>query len=90
MSPFFLPVTLTVVCWSVNGASTGPGCESDGALLHTGNSFKPSACQYCTCQSSGQVTCITLECAHTRCEKFETPPGACCPICVDDGPLIII
>jgi hypothetical protein len=42
-----------------------------------------SNCRTCECTSSGQVSCVDIECPVLHCspESQEWPEGQCCPIC---------
>ncbi|KAH9505250.1 hypothetical protein Btru_059054 [Bulinus truncatus] len=75
------------IIWFVYSRSIEYACvSSDGLHMQAGNGYVPSKCTYCTCQNSGDITCVTIQCSPISgsCDKYEVPPGGCCPVCVDD------
>nr|KAI8760689.1 putative collagen alpha-1(II) chain [Biomphalaria glabrata] len=80
-----------VLCLVYGGTIQYTCMSSDGLPMQAGQGYVPTRCKYCKCQNSGEVTCEMIECSSIPgCKNYELPPGGCCPMCVDDGPLIII
>ncbi|GFO41694.1 collagen alpha-1(ii) chain [Plakobranchus ocellatus] len=62
-----------------------PGCMRDGQRYEVGSTYE-EPCKYCFCLPGH----VNFTCSHIMCDiipcpdgwVYNTPPGYCCPICV--------
>eukprot|EP00731_Ephydatia_muelleri_P038281 Em0705g2a len=57
--------------------------SSAGHVYRDGASWVEGDCNHCVC-SGGNTLCSQPSCYLGNCTTFVTPPGACCPACIDD------
>ncbi|KAK0068572.1 cysteine-rich motor neuron 1 protein [Biomphalaria pfeifferi] len=86
---FFLFV-LASVAFYVNSAPASGCVTSNGLQVAEGAIYKPTACEFCTC-NNGRLMCAIQDCAFPHCDTYITPPGHCCPVCQSGfGPEIAV
>ncbi|XP_029630054.1 extracellular matrix protein 2 [Salmo trutta] len=57
-------------------------CVYQGITMFEQAVWSPKPCVTCLC-SGGQVLCDEVTCPPLRCHFPYTPPGECCPVCMD-------
>uniref|UniRef100_A0A1I8BBI8 VWFC domain-containing protein n=1 Tax=Meloidogyne hapla TaxID=6305 RepID=A0A1I8BBI8_MELHA len=63
----------------------GKRCLFNGRFYESGETFSPKTCTYCSCLD-GRMECsfkFPTHCPRLDCQDQETPPGECCPVCVN-------
>ncbi|KAM9446229.1 extracellular matrix organizing protein FRAS1 [Clarias gariepinus] len=78
---------LLALCTTISAFTRGTqgACVHQGVLVANNTSWKPDACQDCTCHSE-VVMCKAIPCQNPQCdfqrgERLRIPANRCCPEC---------
>ncbi|XP_046698206.1 extracellular matrix protein FRAS1 [Silurus meridionalis] len=78
-------VWIVLIACTTFSAGTEGACVHQGVLVGNNTSWKPDACQDCTCHSD-VVMCKATKCQNPQCdfqrgERLRIPANRCCPEC---------